>query len=93
LPTGTTTNPFPLGNAGRNLVVGPGYANLDSSVAKDFKIEERFTLNLRAEAFNTFNTVHYANPDGDFKSGTVGQITSVIGGSNRVAQLAAKIIF
>jgi hypothetical protein len=93
LPSGTTPNQFPLGNAGRNLVVGPGYANLDSSLAKDFKIEERFTLNLRAEAFNTFNTVHYANPDGDFQSGTFGQITRVIGGSNRVAQLAAKIIF
>lgn len=86
------TNPLAYGNAGRNLVVGPGYANLDSSVAKDFKIE-RLTINIRAEAFNTFNTPHYANPDGDFTSGTFGQIRSVQGGSNRLAQLAAKFIF
>lgn len=93
LPASTQTNPYFIGDAGRNLVVGPGYANLDSSLAKDFKIEERFTLNLRAEAFNTFNTVHYANPDGNFQSGTFGQITRVDNSSNRVAQLAAKIIF
>jgi hypothetical protein len=67
--------------------------NLDSSLAKDFKFYERYTLDIRAEAFNTSNTVHLANPDGDFNSGTFGQITSVIGSSNRVAQLAAKVIF
>ena len=83
---------FLPGDAGRNLVIGPGYGNLDTSVAKDFKVE-RLTINIRVEAFNTFNTPHYSNPDGDFNSGTFGQITSVQNGSNRLAQLAAKFIF
>jgi Carboxypeptidase regulatory-like domain len=80
------------GNAGRNIVVGPAYVNLDSSLAKDFAIEH-YTLQVRAEAFNTSNTVHLSNPDGNFSSGTFGQINSVLNGSNRVAQLAAKFIF
>jgi hypothetical protein len=84
---------FLPGNAGRNLITGPAYVNLDASLAKDFKIMDRYTLDIRAEAFNTANTVHLANPDPNFNSGTFGQISSVLASSNRVAQLAAKIIF
>jgi hypothetical protein len=81
------------GDAGRNIVVGPAYVNLDSSLAKEFSLHERWKLEVRAEAFNTSNTVHLSNPDGDFSSATFGQINSVIGNSNRLAQLAAKITF
>jgi hypothetical protein len=93
VPTDIQGNSFLPGNAGRNIVIGPAYVNLDSSLAKDFKIEERFTLQVRAEAFNTSNTVHLSGPDGDFNDGTFGQISSVLPSSNRVAQLAAKFIF
>jgi hypothetical protein len=92
VPAGLETSALP-GTAGRNIVVGPAYVNLDTSLAKDFSIESRWTLQIRAEAFNTANTVHLANPDGDFNSGTFGQITQVQSNSNRVAQLAAKFIF
>jgi len=81
------------GTAGRNLFTGPGYLNLDSSVAKDFKVENRFTLQIRIEAFNSFNTEHYSGPDGNANDGTFGTITQDIGSSNRVAQLAAKFLF
>ena len=87
---GNSTMP---GNAGRNIVVGPAYVNLDSSLAKDFATE-KWTLQLRAEAFNTSNTVHLSNPQADASNtATFGQINSVIGGSNRLMQLAAKFIF
>jgi hypothetical protein len=84
------------GDAGRNIVVGPAYVNIDTSLAKDFAVEERgrkYTLQIRVEAFNTANTVHLNGPDGDFNDGTFGQISSVQPNSNRVAQLAAKFIF
>ncbi len=93
VPSSISGTSFLPGNAARNLIVGPAYVNLDSSLAKDFKIMERYTLNIRAEAFNTSNTVHLANPDSNFNSGTFGQISSVLSGSDREAQLAAKIIF
>ncbi len=60
--------------AGRNIVEGPGYINLDSSLFKEFPIKETMRLQLRFEAFNTFNTPHFANPDGVFSDGTFGQI-------------------
>ena len=88
-----TTPAGALGDAGRNIVVGPGYVNLDASLAKEFTIESRWKLQLRAEAFNVSNTVHWANPDGNFNSGTFGQVNSVMKGSNRLAQLAAKLNF
>jgi Carboxypeptidase regulatory-like domain len=84
---------FLPGDAGRNIVIGPGWINLDSSVAKDFKIEERYTLQVRAEAFNTFNTVHLAGPDADYSYALFGQITSTVGNTYRQAQLVAKFIF
>lgn len=93
VPPALSGTSFLPGDAGRNIVTGPGYINLDSSLAKTFTIEGKWNLEVRAEAFNTANTVHYANPDGNFNSGTFGQINSVMSSSNRVAQLAAKFIF
>lgn len=103
VPSNIAGGSFLPGDAGRNLVIGPAYVNLDSSLAKDFKIMERYTLDVRAEAFNTSNTVHLSNPNASCgttasngscaNSGTFGQINSVIGGSDREAQLAVKILF
>ena len=93
VPSNIAGSSFLPGDAGRNLVVGPAYVSLDSSLAKDFKIRDRYTLDVRAEAFNTANTVHLANPNPDFNSGTFGQITSVLSGSDREAQLAVKVLF
>ncbi len=93
VPSSLAGQSFLPGDAGRNLVTGPAYVNLDSSLAKDFKIRERYTLDIRAEAFNTSNTVHLSNPDSNFNSGTFGQINSVLSGSDREAQLAVKVLF
>jgi hypothetical protein len=38
------------------------------------------------------NSVHYSNPDGNFNSGTFGQINYTMG-DNRVMQLAGKFTF
>jgi hypothetical protein len=39
----------------RNQFVGPGYWNLDMNFFKDFKLTERFQLQLRGEMYNIFN--------------------------------------
>ncbi|HZB88354.1 MAG TPA: TonB-dependent receptor [Terracidiphilus sp.] len=80
-----------VGTAGRNLITGPGYINLDSSVAKDIQFEKRFTFQLRLEAFNTFNSEHYNNPNANLSQGNFGTITQDFG--NRVVQIAGKLIF
>ncbi len=103
VPANIQGTSFLPGDAARNDVVGPAYVNLDSSLAKDFKYRERYTLDIRLEAFNTSNTVHLGDPNpvcsvpsstGSCGStGTFGQISSVLDNSDREAQLAVKILF
>jgi hypothetical protein len=53
------------GNAGRNIIHGPGYQNWDISLLKSFPISEQKRLEFRAEFFNAFNHVNpeFANPN------------------------------
>jgi hypothetical protein len=45
-----------FGNSGRNNVEGPGFFQVDAALVRDFKVKERYTLELRAEAFNLPNS-------------------------------------
>jgi hypothetical protein len=51
-----------FGNLGRNAFVGPHYRNFDLSLAKDTKLTERLTMQLRVNCFNLFNHPNFANP-------------------------------
>ena len=44
-----------IGNAGRNSFRGPGFDNVDMSVAKAWHVGERYSAQFRAEFFNLFN--------------------------------------
>lgn len=50
------------GNAGRNILIGPGLVNVDLSLAKNTRIREAFNLQFRAEAFNIFNRANFQVP-------------------------------
>lgn len=90
-PTSITCNA--PGNAGRNILYGPGYINLDGSLFKSFAWKERYRLELRLELFNTFNTPHFDNPNADEDSASnFGEITGTYG-NQRIAQIAGKFIF
>jgi hypothetical protein len=80
-----------FGDIGRNSLRGPGYADLDASIFKDLFQGERLHAQFRAEAFNTFNRVNFANPVSTYSSGTYGQITSA--SSPRVFQFGLKLLF
>lgn len=88
----TGANIHALGNAGRNLVRGPGLANLDFSMIKHLSINERVSLQLRFEFFNLTNTPHFANPNGNMAAGNFGSVTQTIG-NPRIIQFAAKLQF
>ncbi|OFV91245.1 MAG: hypothetical protein A3H28_13410 [Acidobacteria bacterium RIFCSPLOWO2_02_FULL_61_28] len=96
-----------LGTAGRNILRGPGLANLDFSVAKDTALPflgEGGKLEFRAEFFNFFNRVNFAAPNRTVFAGTAlpgvieaplataGRITGTATTSRQV-QLALKILF
>ena len=54
-----------LGNAKRNILAGPGFANLDFSIYKNTpfpRISEHFTTQLRVEFFNVLNHTNFAPP-------------------------------
>ncbi len=51
-----------FGNLGRNAFVGPGYSNLDFSLAKTTAISERLSMQIRMDMFNPFNHPNFANP-------------------------------
>jgi len=57
---GTSTN----GNVSRNKFHGPGLADVDLSVFKNFTITERVRIQLRAEMFNIANRINLANSVG-----------------------------
>src|SRR5580658_325368 len=50
---------YQFGTLGRNTLVGPGLFNIDSTLSKRFHITERFTAEIRAEAFNMLNKANY----------------------------------
>jgi hypothetical protein len=80
-----------FGTAGRNILRGPGYANIDMSAFKSFRITESKSVTLRWEVFNLFNRANFNNPSGNFSSAVFGQITSAK--DPRIMQVGMKFIF
>jgi hypothetical protein len=54
--------PGTFGNAARNLLRGPGFAQLDFTVSKRFAIAETAHFELRADAYNILNRPNFGNP-------------------------------
>jgi hypothetical protein len=47
-----------FGNAGRNIVRGPGYQEWDLSLFKNFPVREQMRFEFRADVFNAWNHVN-----------------------------------
>lgn len=82
------------GNSGLGTIQGPGQNNTDLSLAKDFKIFESLTANLRADAFNAFNHTQWngVQTSGPNPSGVAfGQATGAR--EARITQVSLKLSF
>ena len=92
-----TTNSFgapapnTFGNAGRNILIGPGTFNIDFSAHKLFTLTERMNLQFRAEFFNVLNHAQFNNPDTVLSDSTFGRITTAR--DPRIVQGALKLVF
>jgi hypothetical protein len=93
-----------FGNLGRNVVIGPGFSNVDFALVKNTKITERLTWQIRVDAFDLLNAANFTQPtqNGGYPlpaNTTVGVITGGTrfpagdSGSSRQIQLAMKLIF
>lgn len=80
-----------LGRLGRNTEFGDGLFTFNSSLFKTIGLGERVRLQVRAEAFNLFNTVNYNLPDGVLTSPNFGQAVTAL--EPRQVQLALRINF
>lgn len=80
-----------FGNAGRNIIGGPGLANVDFSLLKDTPIGEKVKLQFRAEFFNLLNTPNFLNPNIFFATPGFGRVLAARDG--REIQLGVKLIF
>jgi hypothetical protein len=70
---------FTFGNAGRNILTGPGETILDGSIRKEFNLLKEQKLEFRVELFNMLNHPYFAQPDNflDDGPGAFGTITSL----------------
>ena len=85
--------PGQTGNVARTLLNGPRNFNVNMALLKNIRFTESMRLQLRAEAFNVFNTVNFFNNTqfASVNSTTFGQITSA--GDPRIFQFAARFEF
>jgi hypothetical protein len=82
-----------FGNAGRNLLRGPGINNFDFALMKDTRITESTRVELRFEFFNLFNHTQF-DPAGistDINGGDFGREFQAY--DPRLIQLGAKFYF
>ncbi|MFN7926861.1 MAG: carboxypeptidase regulatory-like domain-containing protein [Blastocatellia bacterium] len=81
-----------IGNAGRNLIIGPGVSNFDVLLSRSFALPfEHHSLQFRFESFNFTNTPAFGNPNTTLGSANQGKITSA--GDPRRIQFALKYLF
>ncbi len=76
-----------FGDAGRNIIEGPGQVSMNMSLNKTIQVRESRALDLRISANNVFNTVHFTAINTVVNSFTYGEVTGT-GGMRRVTMLA-----
>ena len=54
--------PYTFGNAGRNILFGPGLFTVDTSLSRRFQLGERNAIVVEAQAFNALNRVNFQMP-------------------------------
>jgi outer membrane receptor protein involved in Fe transport len=92
-PTATCVNPSDstFGDAGRNILEGPGQVTLDISLNKTIQIKEFRALDLRITANNIFNMVNFSSLGTTVNSTTFGEVTGV--GTMRRVTVQARFRF
>jgi hypothetical protein len=83
---------YTFGNAGRNIVMGPGLFTADLSLVREIRLGERESLSLEGQAFNSLNRANFNLPELYVDSpGTFGKIFSAQ--APRQIQFAARFRF
>jgi TonB dependent receptor-like, beta-barrel/Carboxypeptidase regulatory-like domain len=81
----------PFGDAGRNIITGPGTISVNMAFSKTIQVKEMQSLELRLSANNVFNHANFTSIDTTLGSPTFGEV--VAAGAMRTAQLTARYRF
>jgi len=89
--------PGTFGNVARGSFIGPTLTSFDTSLFKKIAINERWSLQFRAEAFNIVNHTNFKEPNpivfsGNNISSSAGVITGTATTSRQI-QFALKLLF
>lgn len=76
VPTGQTR----YGTAGRDILRGPGFFDLDTGLLRNFPITERVKFQFRVDAFAVTNTPNFGNPQTNISQSNFGVITATASG-------------
>ena len=86
VPSGT------FGNAGRNILRGPGWITFDTSIQRRITFSDRFNSTIRLDIFNVFNRANFGLPAANIAGPGAGVISS-LAGDPRVMQLSVRFAF
>ncbi len=73
-----STSETTFGTIPRNSFRGPGYFNTDLGLKKSFRLNERLSFTLGANAYNILNHANFANPVADISSTSFGTILNTV---------------
>jgi len=92
-PSATCVNPAGsnFGDAGRNIIEGPGQVSLNMALNKTIQIKESRSLDLRISANNVFNIVQFTSINTVVNSFTFGEVTAT--NSMRRVTMTARFRF
>jgi hypothetical protein len=81
-----------FGNAGRNILRGPGWATVDLSIQRRISVTNRANVTIRADIFNVFNRANFGLPASNIAGANAGVI-SALAGDPRVMQFSLRVGF
>lgn len=82
------------GNAGRNIVRGPGLNKVDFSITRNFAIGDKGQrAQFRTEVFNLFNHPYFTLPEVSINTPTFGRILNTRGSDERILQFGLRFDF
>ncbi len=80
-----------FGTEGRNVNIGPGYADWDFAALKSFRVGESKQIQFRSELFDILNRTNFRLPDCDISSPTFNHILEAQ--APRQVQFALKFMY
>jgi hypothetical protein len=83
----------PNGNLPRNALTGPGYANIDLGLQKNFLLPKHFNLQFRVDAFNALNHINFKVPSLGITAGTFGDFGPGETFPSRQMQFAIRVSY